>query len=127
MITTPQEKYRQAAVQTSPAQLLIMLYDGAIRFVRAGIKGIETEDLQLMNINFVKAQKIINELSVTLDRKYEISKNLYSLYEYMTYLLIQSNMKKDTAGATEALGYLMDLREAWVEASKLVAGSSEAN
>ncbi|MGG4049603.1 flagellar export chaperone FliS [Paenibacillus favisporus] len=126
MITNPQEKYRQAAVQTSPAQLLIMLYDGAIRFVRAGIKGMESGDFQLMNTNFVKAQKIINELSVTLDRKYEISKNLYSLYEYMNYLLIQANIKKEPDGAEEVLGYLTDLRQTWFEASKLIAGSPEA-
>ncbi|SDK87035.1 MULTISPECIES: flagellar export chaperone FliS [unclassified Paenibacillus] len=119
MMTSPHEKYRQNAVQTSPAQLLIMTYDGAIRFVKTAIHGVENGDIEKANLFFGKAQTIVSELMATLDRSYEISKSLFSLYEYMNHLLIQANIKKSKELAEEALGYLCDLKETWIEASKL--------
>lgn len=125
LITSPYDKYRQSSVQTSnPAQLVLMLYDGAIRFVKAGVEGIRNSDLQKANDNFGKAQTIMSELMSTLDHSYDISKNLYALYDYMNVLLIQSNVKKDVEPSVEALGYLVDLRETWLEASKLANGAS---
>jgi len=127
MISSPYEKYRQNAVQTSPGQLLIMLYDGAIRFTLAAIDGINQKDYAKSNTNFGKAQAIVSEFRASLDRSYEVAENLDRLYEYMGYLLIQANIKKDVASAEEALGYLKDLRETWVEANKLApAAVSEA-
>ncbi|WP_017815468.1 flagellar export chaperone FliS [Paenibacillus shenyangensis] len=127
MISSPYEKYRQNAVQTSPGQLLIMLYDGAIRFTLAAIDGINQKDYAKSNTNFGKAQAIVSEFRASLDRSYDVAENLDRLYEYMGYLLIQANIKKDVASAEEALGYLKDLRETWVEANKLApAAVSEA-
>lgn len=119
MISSPYEKYRQNAVQTSPGQLLIMLYDGAIRFVLAAVDGINQKDHIKSNTNFGKAQAIISELRATLDHSYDIAENLEKLYEYMNYLLIQANIKKNTDPAEEVLGYLKELREVWVEANKM--------
>ncbi|RAW09969.1 flagellar export chaperone FliS [Paenibacillus taichungensis] len=119
MITSPYEKYKQSSVQTStPGQLVIMLYDGAIRFVKVGIEGISSKDYMKANVNLGKAQTIISELMSTLDHSYPVSKNLFSMYEYMNHLLIQSNIKKETKHALEALDYLKELRETWVAASK---------
>lgn len=124
LLTSPYEKYRQSAVQTStPAQLVIMLYDGAVRFVKVGMEGINNNDFQKVNHNFGKAQSIVSELMSTLDFSYDISKNLYSLYEYINYLLIQANIKKSVEQAEEALSYLTDLRETWHTASKMVNGA----
>ena len=119
MISSPYEKYRQNAVQTSPGQLLIMLYDGAIRFVLAAIDGVTQKDHIKSNTNFGKAQAIISELRATLDHSYEIANSLEKLYEYMNFLLIQANIKKVIEPAEEVLGYLKDLRESWVEANKI--------
>ncbi|WP_160032752.1 flagellar export chaperone FliS [Paenibacillus sp. An7] len=120
MLANPYEKYRQSSVQTSnPAQLVIMLYDGAIRFIRASVEGLEDTDFEKANLNLGKAQTIISELMVTLDRKYEVSNGLYSLYEYMNYLLIQANIKKSQEPAQEAMNMLIDLRDTWLSASKL--------
>ncbi|WP_068620579.1 flagellar export chaperone FliS [Paenibacillus tuaregi] len=122
MITSPYEKYRQSSVQTStPSQLLLMLYDGAIRFVRSGIDGIQKQDLEKANLNLGKGQSIVNELLSTLDRTYEVSEGLASLYEYINHLLIEANIKKQTEPAQEALGYLTDLRETFAQAAKMVA------
>lgn len=122
MITSPYEKYRQSSVQTStPAQLVIMLYDGAIRFVRTAMDGLSKQDYEKTNLNFGKAQSIVSELMSTLDYSYEISKNLYSLYEYTNYLLIEANIRKSPEKAEEAIGYLTELRETWLQASKIAA------
>lgn len=126
LITSPYEKYRQSSVQTStPSQLVVMLYDGAIRFVKAGLVALDSKDYQKVNLNLGKAQTIISELMSTLDHSYDISKSLFALYEYMNYLLIQANIKKSADPANEALGYLTELRETWVQASKLTAGAAD--
>ncbi|MDQ0048948.1 flagellar protein FliS [Paenibacillus polymyxa] len=125
LISSPYEKYKQSSVQTStPGQLIIMLYDGAIRFVKAGLEGISSNDIAKANINLGKAQTIISELMSTLNYSYDISKNLYALYEYMNYLLIQTNIKKRIESGEEVLGYLQELRETWIAVNKLTAGMS---
>lgn len=127
MINSPYDKYRQSSVQTStPAQLVLMLYDGAIRFIRAGLDGLKRDDLEKTNINFGKAQTIISELMSTLDYSYEISNNLYSLYEYTNFLLVEANIRKSPDKAEEAIGYLTELRETWLQASKIAAGQGQA-
>lgn len=125
MITSPYEKYRQSSVQTAtPEQLVVMLYDGAIRFIRTAMQGMDVQDVEKTNLHFGKAQTIISELMSTLDQSYEVSKNLFALYEYINFLLIEANIKKDKTKAEEALGYLLELRETWVEASKIAASQT---
>ncbi|WP_433707480.1 flagellar export chaperone FliS [Paenibacillus illinoisensis] len=128
MITSPYEKYRQSSVQTStPEQLLIMLYDGAIRFIRAGIDGLKHQDLEKINLNLGKAQTIVSELMSTLDSSYEVSKGLSALYEYVNHLLTQSNVKKESEPAEEALGYLTELRATWAQAMKVTTGQEKVH
>ncbi|ETT48892.1 flagellar export chaperone FliS [Paenibacillus sp. FSL H7-0942] len=127
MIKSPYEKYRQSSVQTStPAQLVIMLYDGAIRFVKVGLEGLNNQDIEKANLNLGKAQTIISELMSTLDQSYDVSKNLFALYEYTNYLLIEANIRKSPEKAEEAIGYLTDLRETWMQASKLASTQTES-
>lgn len=59
----------------------------------------------------------------TLNRTYPVAENLFSLYEYMNYLLIQTNIKKDVRHGEEVLGYLQELRETWAVASKQAQGT----
>lgn len=124
MINSPYQKYQQAQAQTaSKPKLLIMLYDGAIRFVKSGIEGIEQKNYEKANNNLCKAQGIVNELISSLDFSYAISNDLIRVYEYMLHLLIESNVHKNVAKAEEVLEYLIDLRETWSEASKSVGGA----
>lgn len=58
----------------------------------------------------------------TLDRSYEVSEGLYSLYEYTSFLLVEANIRKDAVKAEEAVGYLTELRETWLQASKIATG-----
>lgn len=125
MITSPYEKYRQSSVQTStPGQLLLMLYDGAIRFVRAGIDGLQKQDLQKANLNLGKGQSVVGELLSTLDRSYEVSGGLASLYDYINHLLIEANVRKTAQPAEQALSYLTELRETFAQAIKMTADNS---
>lgn len=119
MINAPYQKYQQIQAQTaSKSKLLIMLYDGAIRFVRAGVEGIEEHNYEKANNNLCKAQAIINELVSSLNFDYTISNDLLRLYEYMMHELIEANLRKISSPAKEVLGYLTDLRETWLEVGK---------
>jgi flagellar protein FliS len=117
---TPMNSYFQTKVQTaSPAQLLILLYDGAIRFCRLGIEAIRGRKYDQANENLLKAQDIVRELAVTLDRRAEISKDLLRLYDYFMERLREANLKKAEEPAEEILGYLVELRETWVRAEAI--------
>jgi flagellar protein FliS len=112
-------KYLQTTVQTAPPQqLLIMLYDGAIRFCRQGIDAIKEQNYVLANTSFLRTQDIINEFIITIDRTSPLSENLINLYEYFNSRLIEANMKKDVEPAVEILAHLMELKEIWIQAAK---------
>jgi flagellar protein FliS len=120
LIQSPYQKYQQAQAQTaSKPKLLIMLYDGAIRFTRAGADGILDKDFGKANYNLCKSQAIIHELISALNFDYPIAQDLLRIYEYMLHCLIESNIHKDVSKAREVEEHLTELREAWVEVSKL--------
>lgn len=119
MITSPYQKYQQAQAQTaSGPKLLIMLYDGAIRFIKTAIDGIEEGNIEKANNNLCKSQSIVHELIASLDMDFSVSQNLVQVYEYMIRRLMEANIKKDKVIALEILNYLTELREAWLQASK---------
>lgn len=111
--------YQQNSVYTaSREKLLLMLYDGLIRFIKQGIAGLDEKDYQKTNTNFIKAQNIISEFMATLDMQKggELSKNLNLLYDYMKRRLVEANIKKDKDMASEVLGYAEDLKGAFDQA-----------
>lgn len=121
MIQNPQQQYLRSLVLTAkPSQLIVIVYDTAIRYVKLGIEGIQNKDIEKSHSSLVKAQSVIYELMASLDLKYPIAKQLVSIYEYMIRQLIQANFNKDKKPAEEVLTYLTDLREAWVQAGKSV-------
>lgn len=65
------------------------------------------------NTNIQKAQKIVNELMVTLDMKMDISHQILPLYDYMHNLLTEANIKNDIEKLKEALGYAEEFRDVW--------------
>lgn len=116
---SPQQKYQQLAAQTAtPIQLVLMLYDGAIRFAKQGIEGIEQKRLDVANLNICKTEAIIHELIGSLNFNYPISQDLAKVYEYVLHCLIQANLKKDKSLIEEAIIHLQDLRESWRQISK---------
>ena len=119
MLQSPYKAYQQNSVQTAtPGQLVIMLYDGAIRFTKAGIEGIQRRQYSVASTNLTKAQAIVHELVASLNHDYPISKDLARIYEYVLHLLIQTNVKKDVKLAEEVLEHLQELRDAWKQTFK---------
>ncbi|OBZ09935.1 MULTISPECIES: flagellar export chaperone FliS [Bacillales] len=112
-------KYIQNTIQTAtPGQLLIMLYDGAIRFCRQGIEAIKEQRYSDANTSLIKVQDIISEFTITIDRSNPISENLLKLYDYFNMRLIEANVKKNTEPAEEVLAHLIELKETWMQAAK---------
>lgn len=109
-------EYQKNAVNgASPLQLVIMLYDGAIRFMETGKKAIAARDLELQNRSLQKAQKIVMELMSCLDMQQggEVAKNLLSLYSYVLNELVMANMSGDVPSIDRSIRVLGDLRESW--------------
>lgn len=108
------QTYQNNAVNTaSGGELTLMLYNGCIKFMKQAMKDIENKDFAAKNTNIQKAQKIINELMVTLDMKVDISHQIMPLYDYMHNLLTEANVKNDTGKLEEALSYAEEFRDVW--------------
>ena len=127
MLQSPYQAYQKNSVQTAtPGQLVIMLYDGAIKFTKAGMEGIRHKQYAVANQNLKKAQSIVHELIASLNQEVAISKDLLRIYEYMLYCLIEANIKKEPRHAEEVLNHLQDLREAWKQVIKQGHASASA-
>ena len=103
----------------SPAELTLMLYEGAIKFCNIAIVAIENKDFAKANLNIQKAERIIGEFQATLDFKYPVAKDFDNVYRYMMERLIQANLKKDTVILEEVLKHLRTMRDTWKEVMKL--------
>lgn len=123
-------QYKKAQVETAtPEQILIMLYDGAIRFLNQAKVHIQNKDIEQSHINIIKAQRIITEFMSSLDMELggEMAQNLFNLYEYLHYRLVQANIKKDLDALEEVLGHLRSLKATWEEAIKIAAREKETS
>jgi flagellar protein FliS len=108
--------YQNNKVSTaSPAELTLMLFDGAVKFCNIALIGLENKDLSKVNLNIIKAEKIINHLRSTLDFKYPVAKDFDNVYEYIHQRLIAANIKKDKDILVEALGNIREMRDTWKE------------
>ncbi len=118
------EKYNKSKVLTaSPAELTLMLYDGAIKFCNIAIMGIESKDIEKAHNNIMKVQKIIEEFRSTLDRKYPVAEDFDRVYVYLLRRLLEANMKKDKAILEEVNMHLRSMRDTWKEVMRLNKGS----
>ncbi len=109
-------EYQKSAVNgASPLHLVVMLYDGGLRFMEAGRHAIIAKDLTKQNDYIQRAQKIVLELMSCLDieKGQEIAKNLLSLYSYVLNELVLANMNDDVAPIDRAIRVMSDLRESW--------------
>lgn len=103
----------------SPAELTLMLYDGAIRFCNIAEAAIETNDVQKAHNNIVKVQRIIDYLRQTLDMKYKVAEDFERIYVYLSDRLVEANMKKDKAILEEINGHLHEVRDTWKEVMRI--------
>ena len=111
-------EYQKIAVNSaSPVGLVIMLYDGAIRYMGRAKEAMAAGDLTLQDDYLRRTQKIVLELMSSLDmyRGGEIAKNLFGLYSYVIEKLVEANIKDSAAGIDESIKIITGLRESWVE------------
>lgn len=116
----PWQSYRQVATRTaSPGQLVLMLYEGAVRFLERAQAGFDLEDPvefnTTINNNILRAQDIIRELdySLNVDQGGELAIQLRRLYDYFDRVLLEANLRKDPKGIGEVIHRLTELRDAW--------------
>lgn len=122
------EQYKKHQVETAtPEEVLIMLYDGAIRFLLTAKKSLAAGELEKAHHNLIKAQNIVLEFMNSLDMEIggEIAINLYRLYEYLHYRLVQANIKKDVGMIDEVLEHLRNLKATWEEAIRIARRERE--
>lgn len=113
-------KYNNSKVLTaSPAELTLMLYDGAIKFCNIAIIGIEQNDIEKAHINIRKVEKIIEEFRSTLDRKYAVAEDFDRVYVYLLQRLLEANVKKDKGILEEVNMHLHSMRDTWKEVMRI--------
>ena len=118
-INNPYEVYQKNKITTaSPAELTLILYEGAIKFCNIAIRAIEEGDIQKANDNIKKVQRIIDEFRATLDMKYPVAEDFDRVYKYLLSRLLEANIKKDKAILEEVNEHLHSMRDTWKEVMK---------
>lgn len=103
----------------SPAELTLMLYEGAIKFCNIAELAVEEKDIQKAHNNIRKIQNIIGYLQSTLDMKYPVAKDFNNIYTYLDQRLMEANVKKDKEILEEINTHLHSVRDTWKEVMRL--------
>ncbi len=106
---------RNKILTASPAELTLLLYDGAIKFCNIALMGFENNDIQKVNTNIKKTENIISEFIATLDHKYPVAEDFERTYRYIYDLLVEANVKKDKEVLERALNEIRGMRDTWKE------------
>lgn len=111
--------YQNNKINTaSPAELTLMLYEGAIKFCNLGLAAIESGDVLKANTNIKKAERIIDTLVSTLDHKYPVAAEFEKVYKVISENLLWANIRKDKERLEKALVDIRDMRDIWKEVMK---------
>lgn len=109
----------------TPAELTLMLYDGAIKFGNIALVAIEKKDIEKAHNNIRKVENIIEEFQITLDRKYPVAKDFDEVYTYVMRRLRDANISKDPEILEEAIGHIRTMRDTWKEVMKRTANGTK--
>ena len=126
----PFDQYKETEVITAnQGKLIVMLYDGAIKFLNLAIENMEPKTYDEVNTNILKAADIITELLLSLNMKEggEVSNNLFNLYMYFKKRLLEANIEKDPEIIKQVVLHLKDLRQAWDKISANETKSDKIN
>ena len=127
-VKNPYAAYANSKVMTaSPAELTLMLYDGAIKFCNIAIMGIEENDIEKAHNNIIKVERIVREFLNTLDHKYPVAKDFENVYNYLIQRLHEANIKKDAEILQEVLKHLRTMRDTWKEVMRLNTPAGQAS
>ncbi len=108
--------YKETAIGTQDSgKLIVMLYDGAIKFLKQSIAEMHSNNYEAKGRSISRAQDIINELNMVLDMEAggEVAQNLRSLYNFMARNLSEANMKCDPQKCQDVIKLLEDLNQSW--------------
>ncbi len=124
------QRYIREQIQNArPEQLIVLLYDGAIRFLKESKPHAGDPDPYLFHELQLKAQRVIAELMGAVNTSIypEMSKNLVALYEFMIRHLVQANIEKSLPKTDDVLGLLYRMRDTWKEAVEKAAQEAGAD
>jgi flagellar protein FliS len=127
-MSNPYQKYKTQSVQSaSREKILLMLYEGAIRFTKQAIKACEEKKIADRGQNIGRAYDIVMELNNTLDHKVggEIAKNLEQLYIFIMELYTKANISGDPVHLKSSLKILENLYDGWVQAVEKLKKETE--
>ncbi|MDH4122102.1 MAG: flagellar export chaperone FliS [Deltaproteobacteria bacterium] len=126
---TPYGAYQTAGIQTADQRtLIVMLYDGLIRFLKKAEQKIEAQDIEGAHNYLVRSREIVAELMATLnpEKGGEVGRNLKRLYVYVFDKVVEANLYKDTDRIREAVKIMSTLREGWASIKTQTAGGESA-
>lgn len=126
---TRTNQYLETKIQTATPEALVgMLFDGTVRFLKQAANGLDEKDWRKAHTNIVRAQSIVSELNVSLDKAKggEIANNLSQIYDYVNSRLIEANIKKDAKLISECINLINDLGSAWDEIMKSPKSTNKA-
>ena len=113
-------QYNNSKIMTaSPAELTLMLYEGAIKFCNIAIVAIEKKDVEKAHLNIQKTEHIIDYLRQTLDMKYPVAEDFERVYSYLSQRLIEANVKKEKEILEEVNGHMRTMRDTWKEVMRI--------
>jgi flagellar protein FliS len=104
---------KNKVLAAQPADLTLMLYDGAIKFTELAIMAVDEKNVPDANTNIQKVEKIVTYLRETLDLKYQVSQDFENMYVYLYQRLVEANIKKDTEILKEVKEHLISIRDTW--------------
>ncbi len=113
-------QYNNSKILTAtPAELTLMLYEGAIKFCNIALMAIEQKDIQKAHTNIVKTERIIDHLRTTLDMRYPVAQDFERIYTYLSQRLVEANIKKDAEIVREVCEHLRSVRDTWKEVMRI--------
>lgn len=113
-------QYNNSKVLTaSPAELTLMLYEGAIKFCNIASAAMEQKNVQKAHVNIIKVQKIIDYLRQTLDMRYPVAKDFERIYVYLSQRLVEANIKKDPEILKEISMHLHSVTDMWKDVMRI--------
>lgn len=119
MLNNPYAQYNNSKIMTaSPAELTLMLYEGAIKFGNIAVQAMKDQDIPKAHSNVIRVQKIIDEFRATLNFKYPIAEEFDKIYRYLLKRLLEANISKDPEIMEEVVEHLRSMRDNWKEVMK---------
>ena len=113
-------QYNNSKILTaSPAELTLMLYEGAIKFCNIAIIAVENKDIEKASNHIIKTERIIDYFRQTLDMSYPVAQDFDRVYEYLGRRLVEANLKKDKEILEEVNTHLHTMRDTWKEVMRI--------